>query len=719
MFDIYLVIDLLVVITLVGLGVSALLQNYKAVLNRIFATFVSFIGIWIIANYVSNDISNSPYVATVANYFVFSCSFAAVIFLFRFASIVANNVRAQKLYRYFRIPLFLILATTPTPLVVQGVERQGSLYAVVFGPLIPLYAISLLLLIIATLYVMHHGTRTNTGSDKSRVVILSWSFFLALPAVVAMQLILPTVTGWFGLTNIGVTPMLFVVLGLFYSVGKHRLFDLRLVIIRTFSYLASLGVLVLIYGFITHYLQVFLLKFVASSLAKDGINAVLIALAAASYAPVRGVFNRVTNKLFYRDSYNSQEVLSQVSNIIVGNVDPNKIQRDALQALGKALKSGFVTFIFLNQTNSLKRGHVFGQNWAIHDEAALGEALKRAGKKIHIYEDLHPPLEKFRDTLRIENISVIAPLVTKDEIVGYLILGAKMSGNIYNSQDLNLLSIVTNELAIALQNAQRFEEIQAFNITLQDEVTAATRELKQTNKKLIALDEAKDEFISMASHQLRTPLTSIKGYLSMLSDGDMGKLSAQQLKAVQEAFGSSQRMVFLIADFLNVSRIKTGKFVIERSKVDLAAMVTEELSQLKEMFEAKDFKLSYEPPYDLPSFMLDDNKMRQVMMNMIDNAIYYTPNGGSITVQLYKTADELIFKVIDTGIGVSKAEQHKLFTKFFRASNAKKARPDGTGLGLFMAQKIIVEQGGAVIFESVEDKGSTFGFRFPLAKIKA
>jgi signal transduction histidine kinase len=117
--------------------------------------------------------------------------------------------------------------------------------------------------------------------------------------------------------------------------------------------------------------------------------------------------------------------------------------------------------------------------------------------------------------------------------------------------------------------------------------------------------------------------------------------------------------------------------------------------------------------------MLDDNKMRQVMMNMIDNAIYYTPAGGSVTVQLYKTAEELIFKVVDTGIGVAKAEQHKLFTKFFRASNARKARPDGTGLGLFMAQKIIVEQGGAVIFESTEGKGSTFGFRFPLAKIKA
>jgi signal transduction histidine kinase len=107
------------------------------------------------------------------------------------------------------------------------------------------------------------------------------------------------------------------------------------------------------------------------------------------------------------------------------------------------------------------------------------------------------------------------------------------------------------------------------------------------------------------------------------------------------------------------------------------------------------------------------------MMNMVDNAIYYTPSGGTVTIQLYVDARDVVFKVVDTGIGVPKREQHKLFTKFFRAGNARKARPDGTGLGLFMAQKIIVEQGGSIIFESEENKGSTFGFRFPLSTIKS
>jgi signal transduction histidine kinase len=600
----------------------------------------------------------------------------------------------------------------------QGVELQDKVYAVIFGPLTPVYAITLLIMIIATLYAMFKGTRINTGSDKGRIVILSWSFFLALPLVVAMQLVLPTVTGWFGLTNIGVTPMLIVVLGLFYSVAKHRLFDLRLVIVRTLSYLVSLTILLILYGFITHYFQAYLLDLVSSPFEKDVINAALIALIAASYAPIKTVFNRITNRLFYRDSYDSQVVLGKVSDVIVGNVDPHKVQKGALEALGEALRPTFMLFLLVDLNGTLRKGDLVGQQWSMHNPVGLQQALKKLGKRITSYEQLEEQGSKLKDVLRVEDIVISAPLVTKDEAIGYLILGPKKSGNIYNSQDIKLLDIATNELAVALQNAQRFQEIQTFNVTLQDRITGATRELKSTNKKLIALDEAKDEFISMASHQLRTPLTSIKGYLSMILEEDLGKVNPAQEKALKEAFGSSQRMVYLIADFLNVSRIKTGKFMIETKEVDLPEIVREELTQLREMAGSRDLTLKYDQPEVFPRVKLDDNKIRQVMMNMVDNAIYYTPTGGIITIQLYSTGDEVIFKVIDSGIGVPKAEQHKLFTKFYRAGNARKSRPDGTGLGLFMAQKIVVEQGGAIIFESEEGKGSTFGWRFPLSKIK-
>lgn len=719
MLDVYLIVDLLVVIALVGLGSVAVLQNRKALLNKTFAFFVTFIGVWIISNYISNDLSNPPAVATFANYFVFSCSLAAVIFLYYFAALIAGSRKAVRLFHYLWAPLTAVCLMSASPLVVQGVKRQGQLYAVTFGPLISVYALVLLAMIVATLLVMFHGARKNIGANKDRMVILTWSFSLALPAVVAMQLILPTTTGWFGLTNIGVTPMLIVVLGLFYSVAKHKLFDLRLIIIRTISYLISLSALVLIYGLATHYIQDFLSSFVRSSFKRDALNAVLIALAAASYSRVKEVFDKITNRLFYRDSYDTQLILDRIGRVIVGNVSTHRIQRGSLEALAAALRPTSLSFLLIDPVRGDEKKTLKRQNWQGADSQDLQHVLRRVSRDIILYDELDDQKDRHvKDIFRQDDINLVVSLVTKEGRIGYLIAGAKRSGNPYTAQDLGLLRVAANELAVALQNAQRFEEIQAFNVTLQEKVTEATRELKQTNKKLVALDEAKDEFISMASHQLRTPLTSIKGYLSMLLEGDLGKVSDPQEKALKEAFGSSQRMVFLIADFLNVSRIKTGKFLIEPKEVDLPEMVREELTQLKEMAEAKDLKLVYEQPGEFPRVMLDDNKMRQVMMNMVDNAIYYTPAGGTITIQLYPTADEIVFKVIDSGIGVPKAEQHKLFTKFYRAGNARKARPDGTGLGLFMAQKIVVEQGGAIIFESEEGKGSTFGFRFPLSKIR-
>jgi signal transduction histidine kinase len=270
---------------------------------------------------------------------------------------------------------------------------------------------------------------------------------------------------------------------------------------------------------------------------------------------------------------------------------------------------------------------------------------------------------------------------------------------------------------IAIQNALRFEEIEKFNETLQQRIEEATLKLRKTNEKLKLMDETKDEFISMASHQLRTPLTSVKGYLSMTLDGDAGPLNKMQTQLLSQAFVSSQRMVFLIADLLNVSRLRTGKLMMEPVAVNLSDIVEGEVSQLAETARARNLELSYNKPKDFPSLMLDETKIRQVIMNFIDNAIYYTPAGGHISVQLKAGERSVEFLVTDDGIGVPKHEQFHLFNKFYRAVNARKARPDGTGLGLFMAKKVIVAQGGAVLFKSREGKGSSFGFSFDRDKL--
>lgn len=292
-------------------------------------------------------------------------------------------------------------------------------------------------------------------------------------------------------------------------------------------------------------------------------------------------------------------------------------------------------------------------------------------------------------------------LLARRRLVGLLVVGFVTPVDRLNDADARLLERLSESIGVALDNKLLFEENQY-----------VLKELRESNKKLKELDETKDDFISMASHQLRTPLTSVKGYISMIMEGDAGKVTHMQREMLGQAFFSSQRMVYLIADLLNVSRLKTGKFVIESTPVNLATVVEEELSQLEETAAAHELKLSYDKPKEFPLLMLDEVKIRQVIMNFVDNAIYYTPKGGQIDVQLTDKGGMVELRVTDNGIGVPRAEQPHLFTKFYRAGNARKARPDGTGLGLFMAKKVVAAQGGSIIFESKEGKGSTFGFMF-------
>jgi len=317
-------------------------------------------------------------------------------------------------------------------------------------------------------------------------------------------------------------------------------------------------------------------------------------------------------------------------------------------------------------------------------------------------------------TSQVERILKAAPLKSihivklkvRRRIVGLLVVGFPSEVKEISEFDTQLLDSLSDSIGVALDNKLLFEQNQH-----------VLKQLKESNTKLLALDEAKDDFVSMASHQLRTPLTAVKGNVSMVLDGDAGDVSELQKKLLTQTYYSTQRMVYIIADLLNVSRLRTGKFVIDLAPVNLADIVEDEMEQLKFAADLRSIKLVFVKPKKFTSIMLDESKTRQIIMNFVDNAIYYSKESQAITIELKENDHTVELRVIDEGIGVPKSEQHHLFTKFYRAANARKARPDGTGLGLFMAKKVIIAQGGAVIFDSKEDKGSVFGFMFSKNKL--
>lgn len=701
-----------------SLGAFVLQRNYRSRVMQMFFAITIFISAWAAANYLTEHASVLA-INTLASRLAYLFGFLAIASTAAFSTLFAGKIARLKLKKRSAIILTVIVATLSLTTYVAGtVDRVNGELVFEQGPLIALYllAIAYCLFIVARNFSRLVRRGNQLQRSQARIMLVSLGVSIVIGTVA--NVIIPLITNDFSSTQYGPAILsLFLVSTMTYAIVRHKVFDVRAVVAKAVAYLLVLTSLVVVFLGMT----LPLIRFVLPDNFTE--NQTIVVYMAASLVlalaiqPIKRWFDKLTSRIFYKDAYDTQSVLDRIGKIIVGSIDLHKIQKSALEVLADALKPTGAGFFLKTADNSLKEQDFVGQRVEQnHDD--LVRIAHHIKKKAVIYDELDQSDGELGEMMRKSDISLIVPLITKNETVGYFMSGPKKSGDIFNQQDKSMLTIAANELAVALQNAQRFEEIQAFNVTLQEKVNEATRELKSTNKKLVALDEAKDEFISMASHQLRTPLTSIKGYLSMILDGDMGKLNKNQQSALKEAFGSSQRMVFLISDFLNVSRIKTGKFVIEPVEVNLATMVAEELNQLKELAESRDVTLKYEQPEEFPTVKLDDNKIRQVMMNMVDNAIYYTPAGGTVTIELASDGKELTFKVVDTGIGVPKSEQHKLFGKFFRAGNAKVARPDGTGLGLFMAQKIIVAQKGAIIFESEEGKGSTFGFRFPLKSIK-
>jgi signal transduction histidine kinase len=508
------------------------------------------------------------------------------------------------------------------------------------------------------------------------------------------------------------------------AIVRHRLFNIKLVLARSVGYILAVASLAILYGMLAITL-VNKLAFQGSVVSgkQQFVYAVMAASLAFTFHPVRRFFERETNKLFYRDAYDPSVFIDELNRTLVANIELEPMLKTAANVIQSNIKTEFVVFGVLDAHDRQRVVGTVPRQYSKEDIAAVRSLTPNLTNRVVVTDTQFyaSRQDKLTAILNRNGIAVLARLVPDgrlDEVaVGYLLLGNKKSGNPFTGSDVKIIETVVNEMVIAVQNALRFQEIEKFNETLQEKIEEATRKLRRANDKLRKLNETKDDFISMASHQLRTPLTSVKGYTSMVLDGDAGKITRLQRRLLNQSFVSSQRMVYLISDLLNVSRLKTGKFIIEPVRCNLAKVIQEEVEQLMETAKSRHLTLDYQKPADFPTLMLDETKLRQVIMNFLDNAVYYTPAGGHIEVHLVEKPQSIEFMVSDDGIGVPRHEQHHLFTKFYRAPNAKRARPDGTGLGLFMAKKVVIAQGGAVVFKSQEGKGSTFGFTFAKAHL--
>ncbi len=239
--------------------------------------------------------------------------------------------------------------------------------------------------------------------------------------------------------------------------------------------------------------------------------------------------------------------------------------------------------------------------------------------------------------------------------------------------------------------------------------------MAKTDKKKNELEKIKSEFISVASHKMRSPLSAIKWYAESLLAGDVGKLTEDQGCFVKQIFLSNRRLINLIDDLLRVARVEGGKIEMKHELVNLDHVVRETLRKTKGEMERKKIKFSYDG--ERAETNGDPDKLKQVFFNLIDNAVKYNSVGGKVRIEIKKDGRNYLCAISDSGIGIPKTQQKDIFTKFFRAYNIVTMNTEGNGLSLYLVKAYIENHGGKIWVNSVPGKGSAFSFTLPARQI--
>ena len=685
------------------LAVLVILRNRKNIINKLFAGISFCVFLWIVTIYLSWHPSLISQIDFWSNATFWGPSFLGPLLVYFSKKFPRDDsLKRQEIFLLF-LPAFILIILSLLNQIntkthdSQNIERGFGIY---------IFIVYFFITVFIFLKNLFNKKRTEIDARKRKQLgLLAYGFMSALFVGVVFNLFFPLVLNNLLMTTVG-TPLassLFIVV-LAYAITKHRLMDIGMAVVRSLSFSVMILTLIALLAGSTWLVSLF---------TKDGLftpwQASIIAFVIALiFWPLRIWVTKATDKFFYKRTYDPEVLIDSVAHQISSTLVLKDILGGANKILSEQMKLSRCAFVLFDDNKEILKQEAY--NWP---SFGVDNLYNLASNGLLVADELDDSESK--KTIFLENnISLLLPIRNGNKLTGVFLSGEKNSGNLFNQQDFRTLSIITQSMALAIENAKSYSQIKDFNEILRQRIDEATKELRVKNAMLRKLDKAKDEFIGMASHQLRTPLTSIKGYISMLVDGDAGKISSQQKKILADAYISSDKMVRLVNDFLDVSRLQTGKFVVDRTTVNLMELVKTEVDGLLMVAQKKEIKLSCACHDEVPPLEVDENKIRQVVMNFIDNAIFYSHPKSEIKIGLACDGEWVSFTIQDSGIGVPKAEQKELFTKFYRASNAKKQRPSGSGVGLYLAKKVIYAHDGKIIFETIEGKGSTFGFMLPV-----
>lgn len=713
----YIIFHFITFVVIVVLGVIVIRKNHKETINLTFGLLTIGAAIWSFS-YAVWLLSKDP---ETALFWARALNLGAIIIPVAYLHWILSLLQKKKnkLLKFYYIVTIIFIFFSYSSFFIKGTKQIFSfLY---FPQMNWLYLIFLIFvwgfIIIYCFFLLLMELKNATGNYRLQL------FYVLLGSAIGF---LGGSTNFLSMTGIKLLPPigspLVAAYPLFlgYAMIRHRLMDIKLVARQYSVYLFTIACIILP-AILLKYVSIIL--FPAYDLLIDGI---ILILSVSFFPALKEYFYRISNKYFFSSLYDGREVIAGLSDKLRSTLEIGQIYNFVSESLMSAFHSramGVLTYsqkkneyviLFNNGFNLGGRGRFSGDE-TLHrvyiqkNKPIVVEELKNTP-----YQNLCQPTIEMLNNLKVE---LLAPLNLKDSTIGIIALGPKESGDMYNDEDLRVLEVVGAQVAIAMENALLYEKTKKFNITMKKEVERATKDLIEANAKLIKLDEAKSEFISIASHQLRTPLTVIKGYISMMLENNFGDLDEKKRVPLEKVFISNERLIQLVENLLNISRIESGRLQFNYAVMQLEDMVDSVVEELMPTAKKKGLKLVWKKPATpLPKVNIDEEKIRQVVMNLTDNAIKYTKQ-GTVTVGIREDNGNIEFSVSDSGMGISPIDLPNLFQKFSRGTGTSLVHTEGTGLGLYVARQMIESHKGCTWAESKgEGMGSRFIFTIPIQK---
>jgi signal transduction histidine kinase len=575
------------------------------------------------------------------------------------------------------------------------------------------------------------------------LLYFNYKKFRGIRAYQIKYLLLASATGFVGggsvfalSYNISFPPYLLILFTTFplmiaYAVTRYHLMDIKYILKRSTVFTFLVAVITALYVSSSYFLTLIFENFFGSS-SKIVSGLIIGILIAIIFEPLKNFLQSQTDRFLFSKEYNPKILIGEITGISTETLELKKILNNLSAKLSEAFHPTKICFFLLNGKGALTVANQSGFDAKTINAFTKGKEkflpdYFKSSKDIIIISELTLQAEKgeysprnpqlLKDLNEI-GLEILLPLFVKNKLIGVFSLGEKKNNDPYSSEDLSTLEIIARQIAIALENASLYDQVMDFNVHLQERVDEQTKEIKtknmeleSANAKLKELDKAKSDFIDMASHQLRTPLTAVRGWTSMLLQGDFGPLNEKQTNALNIVAMASDQQNNLVEDLLNAARIEAGRIEYTYEETDLSEIVDGVVKQLQPLAMTKKISLSFiKPKKKLPLVKIDRTKIRQIVINFVENAVKYTSE-GFVQASLEQVDNKLRFCVTDTGMGISKADFKNLFQKFGRGSN-NQARAKGTGVGLYTAKIMLgAHPGGRIWAESEgEGKGSKFCF---------